>query len=117
MFPGMGGRMDPRMMNQMMKRLGIDVVEVPGVTEVIIRTPDKEYVFAKPEVTIMTAQGQRTFQVVGEPNLRTRERKVEISEADVQMVSEQTGKSMQEARAALEATKGDLAEAILRLQG
>jgi nascent polypeptide-associated complex subunit alpha len=116
MFPGMGGRVDPRQMNQMMKRLGIDIQEVPDVTEVVIRTPTREFVFTKPEVTIMTAQGQRTFQVVGEPQLRTREAKVEISEADVQLVSEQTGKTMQEARTALEATKGDIAEAIVRLQ-
>jgi nascent polypeptide-associated complex subunit alpha len=100
----------------MMKRLGIDIQEVPDVTEVVIRTPTREFVFTKPEVTIMTAQGQRTFQVVGEPQLRTREAKVEISEADVQLVSEQTGKTMQEARTALEATKGDIAEAIVRLQ-
>ena len=65
----------------------------------------------------MTAQGQRTFQVVGEPALRTREAKIEISEEDVRMVSEQTGRTMEEARTALEATKGDLAEAILKLQG
>lgn len=117
MFPGMGGRVDPRQMNQMMKRLGIDVQAVPDVVEVVIRTPTKEYTFSKPEVTIMTAQGQRTFQVVGEPELRTREAKVEIREEDVRMVSEQSGRSMEEARSALETTKGDLAEAILRLQG
>jgi len=117
MLPGMGGRVDPRQMNQMMKRLGIDIKEIPDVTEVIIRTPSQEYVFSKPDVSIMTAQGQRTFQVVGEPALRTRSTKLEIKDEDVQLVSEQTGKTMQEARNALEATKGDIAEAIVRLQG
>ncbi len=116
MIPGMGGRVDPRQMNQMMKRLGIDIKEIPDVREVLIRTGTQEYVFTKPEVTIMTAQGQRTFQVVGEPQLRTREAKVEISPEDVKMVAEQTAKSMEEARGALEATKGDIAEAIVRLQ-
>lgn len=117
MFPGMGGRVDPRQMNQMMKRLGIDIKEIPDVQEVVIRTSAQEYVFAKPDVSIMTAQGQRTFQVVGEPTLRTRTAKLEIKDEDVQLVSEQTGKTMQESRDALEATKGDIAEAIVRLQG
>lgn len=117
MFPGMGGRVDPRQMNQMMKRLGIDIKEISGVTEVLIRTPNQEYIFAKPEVTIMTAQGQRTFQVVGEPQIRSRAETLTISEDDVKLVAEQTGKSMQESRGALEATKGDIAEAIVRLQG
>lgn len=117
MLPGMGGRLDPRQMNQMMKRLGIDIREIPNVTEVVIRTPTQEYLFSKPDVSIMTAQGQRTFQVVGEPTLRTREAKIEISDADVRLVAEQTGRSIEDARSALEATKGDIAEAILRLQG
>jgi nascent polypeptide-associated complex subunit alpha len=117
MFPGMGGRVDPRQMNQMMKRMGIDIKEIPDVQEVIIRTPTQEYVFSRPDVSIMTAQGQRTFQVVGQPTIQTRQAQLEIKEEDVQLVSEQTGKSMEEARGALEATKGDIAEAILRLQG
>lgn len=117
MFPGMGGRVDPRQMNQMMKRLGINIEEVANVQEVVIRTPTREYLFAKPDVSIMTAQGQRTFQVVGEPTIRSREATLEIREDDVKMVAEQTGRSMEEARSALEATKGDLAEAILKLQG
>lgn len=103
-------------MNQMMKQLGIDVQEVPNVQEVIIRTPQQEFRFQGPEVTIMTAQGQRTFQIVGEPTIQTREAKVEISEEDAKMVAEQTGKSVEDARGALEATKGDIAEAIVRLQ-
>lgn len=117
MLPGMGGRMDPRQMNQMMKRLGIDIKEIADVQEVLIRTPSQEFVFSKPDVSIMTAQGQRTFQVVGEPTIRTRTAKLEIKDEDVQLVSEQTGKTMEEARGALEATKGDIAEAIVKLQG
>lgn len=117
MFPGMGGRIDPRQMNQMMKRLGIDVKEIDGVQEVIIKTATRDFVFTKPDVTIMTAQGQKTFQIVGEPTVRTHEVTLAISDEDVAMVAEQTGRSPAEARKALEATKGDIAEAILKLQG
>lgn len=116
MFPGMGGRVDPRQMNQMMKRLGIDIQEIPDVHEVIIRTAREEYRFEAPEVTVMNAQGQKTYQVVGKPSVASREAVLEISEDDVKMVAEQTGKSEDEARAALEATKGDIAEAIVKLQ-
>lgn len=116
MFPGMGGRVDPRQMNQMMKRLGIDIHEIPDVQEVIIRTAREEYRFEAPEVTVMTAQGQKTYQVVGKPAVQAREAELVISEADIQMVVEQSGKSAEEARAALEATKGDIAEAIVKLQ-
>lgn len=117
MFPGMGGRVDPRAMNQMMKRLGIDIKEIPNVQEVIIRTTAQELVFSKPDVTLMTAQGQRTYQVVGEPAIKARTATVEIRDEDVRLVAEQTGRPIEEARKALEETRGDLAEAIVRLQG
>jgi nascent polypeptide-associated complex subunit alpha len=104
-------------MNQMMKRLGIDVQEIADVQEVVIRTAREEIRFASPEVTVMTAQGQKTYQIVGKPSVSARETKLEISDEDVAMVAEQTGKTPEEARAALEETKGDLAEAIVKLQG
>jgi len=42
---------------------------------------------------------------------------VSISEEDVQLVASQAGVSLEEARKALKATKGDLARAILYLRG
>jgi nascent polypeptide-associated complex subunit alpha len=122
MFPGMGGRADPRQMNQMMKRLGIDIQEIDDVTEVVIRTPTREYRFDKADVSIMTAQGQKTYQVVGNPKIIEKgsaaaPAELAIDDEDVKMVAEQTGKSVAEARKALESTKGDIAEAILQLQG
>ncbi|GAH33954.1 unnamed protein product, partial [marine sediment metagenome] len=47
----MPGRINPRQMNQMMKRLGINVKEIENVEKVIIQTGDKEYVFENVEVT------------------------------------------------------------------
>lgn len=116
MLPGMGGRIDPRRMNQMMKQLGIDIREVDGVQEVVIRTAGRDYVFKNPDVTIMRAQGQDTYQVVGKPEVREHEVRLAISDDDVKMVAQQSGKSEAEARQALEATRGDIAEAILKLQ-
>src|SRR5207302_335886 len=62
-----GGRVNPRQMRQAMKRLGIEQEELAGVEEVVIRTATKEYVIRDPNVTAMTAQGQKICTVVGEP--------------------------------------------------
>jgi len=58
--------------------------------------------------------GQKTYQIIGEP--QERELKTEISEDDVKVVIEQTGKTIEEAKAAIEKHKGDLAAAILELK-
>ena len=166
MMPGMGGKVNARQMNQMMRRLGIQVKEIPDVQEVLIRTSEKQYTFRDAEVTVMDASGSKTYQFSGEATVRelTAAEKadldsrkgtkrgpgpapsgdapapqatptgsaakpgagrsaeaqlaavsIEISDDDIALVASQTGRSPKEARAALEATKGDLAEAILRL--
>ena len=109
----MPGRINPRQMNQMMKRLGINVKEIENVEKVIIQTGDKEYIFENVEVTIMDAQGQKTYQITGNPKII--DRKEEIKEEDIKLVIEQTGKSEEEAIKALEETNGDIAEAIMKL--
>ena len=109
----MPGRINPRQMNQMMKRLGVNVKEIENVEKVIIQTGDKEYVFENVEVTIMDAQGQKTYQITGNPKII--DRKEEIKEEDIKLVIEQTGKSEEEAIKALEETNGDIAEAIMKL--
>ena len=135
MLPGMGG-MDPRPMSMMMKKLGIDVRDVEGVQSVTVRTATKDYVFDKASVSVMKAQGVETWQVSGKPRVVERspaapapnaasnppppptpEAPLVIPDEDVRLVAQETGRSPAEARAALEATKGDLAEAIVKLQG
>jgi len=110
----MPGNMNPRQLNQMMRRFGINVKEIENVKKVIIQTDTKEYVFEKPDVTVMDAPGQTTYQVMGKP--RILDRKEEIPQDDVKLVMEQTGKSEKEAKKALEETKGDIAEAIMKLK-
>jgi len=64
-------------------------------------------------------QGQKIFQVTGEVNERALEKqaaKVTVPEEDAQLVADQTGKSMEDAKRALEESDGDLAKAILLLQ-
>ena len=153
MMPGMGGKMSARQMNQMMRRLGIQVKEIPDVQEVVIKTSTKVYTFREAEVTLMDAGGSKTYQLCGKATVRdiTADEKaalgaavgptetdadaaeedeptesaeeqlssvaLDISDDDIALVASQTGKSPKQARAALEATKGDIAEAIVKLSG
>lgn len=108
--------MNSRQLNQMMRRFGINVKNIDNVEKVIIQTDTKEYVFESVEVTVMEAQGQKTFQIIGEPIIKTRgEDSDAIQKQDIQLIMEQTGKSEAEVRKALKQTNGDLAEAILKL--
>jgi nascent polypeptide-associated complex subunit alpha len=105
--------MNPKQMNQMMRKLGINVKDIKNVQQVIIQTDTKKYIFDDAEVTIMEAQGQKTFQIVGTPQIMAV--KEEIPEDDISLIVEQTGVSREEAKKALEETKGDIAEAIMKL--
>ena len=113
MMPGMPGRINQRQMNQMMRRLGINIKNVNNVEKVIIQTDSKEYIFEDAEVTIMEAQGQKTFQISGEPKIKDRVK--DALEEDIKLVMEQTGKSEEEAKKALKESDGNIAEAILKL--
>jgi len=106
--------MNPRQVKQAMRKLGIKTEELQDVTDVVIRTKTKQYVIKDAAVTIMEMQGQKTFQIVGEPHER-RTAAPTFTDEDVQMVMEKTGKTEEEARNALSEVNGDIAEAILRL--
>jgi nascent polypeptide-associated complex subunit alpha len=125
MMPVMG-RVNPRQMKQAMRKMGISTEELTDVQEIVILTKTKEYVFKEAEVTIMTVQGQKTFQVVGEPEVRPRSAGTAIPNAtapaeaglpeeDVTLVMEQTGASREKAIEALKSTDGQPAEAILKI--
>lgn len=109
----MPGKINPRQMNQMMRRLGINVKNIDNVEKVIIQTDTKEYIFNDAEVTIMDAQGQKTYQITGNPILKNRAD--DTLKEDIKLVMDQTGKTEEEAKKALEESNGDIAEAILKL--
>jgi len=84
--------------------------------EVVIKTKDKEIIVQNPEVAVLEVQGQKIFQVMGgEISEKKREKAISIPEEDVQLVAQQAKVSLDQARAALEQTGGDLAQAILLL--
>ncbi|MBP1922052.1 nascent polypeptide-associated complex subunit alpha [Halorubrum alkaliphilum] len=133
--------MNPRKMKQMMKQMGIDVEELDA-ERVVVETADGDLVFDGPQVTKMDAQGQQTYQIVGEPE--------EVADAgaggaadaiesgaagddatasgadpadddgipdeDVALVAERAGVPKSTARETLESHDGDLAAAIAELE-
>ncbi|MFB6157879.1 MAG: nascent polypeptide-associated complex protein [Haloferacaceae archaeon] len=127
-----GGGMNPRKMKQMMEQMGIDVTEIDA-EEVVIRTGDEALVFSDAQVTRMDAQGQQTYQVVGDPERReasaagageggadeateTEEEGAGVPDEDVELVAQRAGASEDAAREALAEEDGDLAAAIARLE-
>ena len=110
----MRGRVSPREAKRMMQRMGLNMNTVEDVEQVIIKTSSKEIVIKEPEVSILEVQGQKMFQVAGgQITEKAAERKTTVvAEEDVRLVADQTGKSLEEARKALEESGGDLAKAI-----
>ena len=105
--------MNPRKMQQMMKKMGIQQVDIPA-TEVIIKTADQEIIITNPNVAKVNAMGQQTYQITGEEHIREKTVEAEITDDDIKTVMEQANCSEEKAKSALEQT-GDLAEAILNI--
>ena len=107
--------MNPRQMRQAMKKMGMEQEDIDA-TEVIIRTAEKEIVIMNPSVAKVRAMGQESYQISGEEIERSLDTTPDISEEDIATVAEQANVSTEKAKEAIEAAKGDLAEAIMNLQ-
>ncbi|MCX8170969.1 MAG: nascent polypeptide-associated complex protein [Candidatus Bathyarchaeota archaeon] len=108
-------KISPREARRLMQRMGLNMTTL-NVTEVILKTMDKEIVIENPEVTVLDLQGQKVFQVAGgKISEKSIKKKAEIPEEDILLVAQQANVSFEEAKAALEQTNGDLAQAILLL--
>ncbi|MCT8337413.1 nascent polypeptide-associated complex protein [Methanoculleus sp. Afa-1] len=109
----MPGKINPKKMKQMMKQMGMEMEEIEGVERVVIYTPAGNYVFDDAQVVATTMQGTTSYQITGDA--RFEEAVPEIPDDDVALVASQTGATEEAARAALVETRGDIAEAILKL--
>ena len=112
-------KMSPRNAKRMMQKMGMNMGEMPEVEEVIFRSSTKELVVENPQVAVIDMGGQKIFQVTGQVTERTLEGEdepLQIAEEDAQLVADQTGKTLEDAKRALEQSDGDLAKAILLLQ-
>ena len=105
---------------RMMQKMGMKMDEIPDVSTVIIRTASKEIVIDEPSVTVINVQGQTMYQIAGGRISEAQPQppvEAGLSDADVQLVAQQSGKSIEESRRALMEAGGDLAKAILALRG
>ncbi len=104
--------MNPKMVKEAMKKMGIKQIEIEA-TEVIIKTPGKDLIIRNPQVAKVIAMGQETIQITGDIEEVEAQK---FSEDDVTTVAQQAKVSKEKARQALEKSNGDLAQAILDLQ-
>lgn len=122
MFPGMGG-MDPRRMKAMMRQLGIKSEDIDAKRVVFELSGGKRLIVDRPQVSAVDLGGQKTYTVMGQAreeaagadNVSVKD-EAGIPESDVEMVSQQAKVSKEKAKKALEETKGDIAEAISKLE-
>ncbi|MBI2449715.1 nascent polypeptide-associated complex protein [Candidatus Pacearchaeota archaeon] len=104
--------LDPKKMQAVMRQMGIKQEEIDAL-RVVIETPGKNIVVEPASVQKIVMQGQESFQISGDVK-EVLLADGDISEDDVKIVMEKTGRSEDESRKALEKTH-DIAEAILEL--
>jgi len=104
--------MNPKLMKQAMKKMGLKQEEIEA-SEVIIKCPDKELVIRNPSVQKVNMMGQESLQISGDIEEKSIEN---FSGEDVKMVAEQSKCSEDEARESLEKNEGDIAKSILELK-
>lgn len=114
------GRMNSREMKRMMAQMGIKSTEMADVKTVILKGETKDYMITEAQVTQIEAQGQKTFQIMG--NLKEvpksaaeKTETLNFSEEDIKLVMEQASVSKEKAVEALKKADGEPAKAILDL--
>jgi nascent polypeptide-associated complex subunit alpha len=108
MFPG---GVNPKQMAGMMRQFGIKNQEIDAKEVVITLKNGKKIKIVEPQVQSIEMKGIKTYSLAGREVIEE-----EYSKEDVSMVAEQTGVSEEEAKKALIETKGDIAQAILKLK-
>ncbi len=117
-FGGLGGKS----LEKMLKKAGIKMYEIADARRVIIETEEERLVIEEPKVIEIEVPGSaKAYQIIAkdvkiEKLEKEKTESIEISEEDVKLVAQETGCNEEIARKALEETKGDIAEAIVKLQ-
>ncbi len=108
----MFGKIDPKQIAGMMKKMGIAQVELDA-KRVIIELENSQIIIDEPSVSKINMQGQESFQISG----KSREESLQkFSDDDVKMVMEKTQKSRDQVINFLEKNNGDIALAIIELR-
>ena len=107
----MFGGIDPKKMQAMMKQMGIKQEEVDASRVVIEKNDGNKVVIDNPNVVKIVMQGQESWQITGDVS----EEALGVSDEDVRLVMEKTGKSFEECKSVLKENDGDIAQAIVDL--
>lgn len=102
---------NPKQMQRMMEQMGMKSQEVKA-SRVIIEKEGSQIVITEPQIIQISMRGENSFQISGKV-----EEKPLTKEEDVKLVMEKTGATREKAEQALNECKGDIAEAIMKLQG
>jgi nascent polypeptide-associated complex subunit alpha len=108
--------------------MGVTTEEMKDVEEVVIRRANEEIIIENPEVTVVTMQGVKTFQIAGETKSQPKGSPAKAgaekatppppaayTEEDVELVMSQAGVDRDTAVKALVETHGAPAEAIMKI--
>ncbi|OIO25932.1 hypothetical protein AUJ15_02390 [Candidatus Micrarchaeota archaeon CG1_02_55_41] len=109
MFPNV----NPKQMGKLMAQMGIKSEEIDAERVVIEKRDGSKIIVKNPSVTKVSMKGQSpTLQVAGEI---TEEAGGEGGDAEI--VAKETGCTIEQAEKALKESGGDLAQAIIKVQG
>ena len=104
-----------REMRRMLGKMGLEMNEMDGIEEVIIKTETKELFLIKPQVIEMKGKDSTIFQIIA-TDIEEKKREIpSFKDEDIVLVMQQANVSKEKAIQALTDSKGDLAQAILTL--
>ena len=112
----MGFKLDNRQSRRMLEKMGLNLEEMPEVSEVVIKTKEKDIIIKSPQVSKLKSKGIDMYQIMGNDIEEVIKEDSKISEEDVLLVSQQANVSLEIAKNALEESNGDLAQPILKLK-
>lgn len=110
--------MNPKQMQQVMKRMGIKVEEIDA-ERVIIECADRNITIENPQVMLTKMPNQEMFQISGDVSEEEKgeeEVDIMINDEDIAMVAEQANVSKELAEETLVEMRGDIAESIMKLK-
>jgi nascent polypeptide-associated complex subunit alpha len=103
-------KQDPKKLQDIMKKLNMNTRELEA-SKVIIKAKNREISILKPNIIVVTMMGKDVYQITGDVD-----EKMNVSENDVRLVMDKTGKDRETVVAKLEEMDNDLAKAIMELK-
>jgi len=106
--------LNPAKMKALMKQMGMEQEEIDASKVTIEKNDGTKIIIENPHVIKLDVRGQESFQVSG--NIKE-EAGEPFTKDDIKQVMEKTECTESQAKRALENSNGDIAEAILEMNG